>query len=45
MQSSKSMSAQTKGVNFNTLKQTPRGEALQDVGHYDGQFVFLKKDG
>lgn len=32
-----------KGVNYNTEKQTPRGEALQDVGHYGGQFVFHKK--
>ena len=32
-----------KGMNFNTDKQTPRGEALQGVGHYGGQFVFYKK--
>lgn len=33
-----------KGVSFNTDKQTPRGEPLQNVGHEGGQFVFYKKD-
>ena len=32
-----------KGMNFNTQKQTPRGEALQGAAHYGGQFVFYKK--
>ncbi len=32
-----------KGMQNNTEKQTPRGEPLQEVGHYGGQFVFLKK--
>ena len=32
-----------KGMSFNTEKQTPRGEPLQDVGHYGGQFVFYRK--
>lgn len=32
-----------KGMQFNTTKQTPRGEPLQEVGHYGGQFVFYKK--
>lgn len=32
-----------KGVSFNSQKQTPRGEPLQNVGHQGGQFVFYKK--
>ncbi len=33
-----------KGMKYNTNEQTPRGEPLQGVGHYGGQFVFYKKD-
>lgn len=33
-----------RGMKYNTNKQTPRGEPLQDVGHFGGQFVFYKKD-
>jgi len=33
-----------KGISFNTDKQTPRGEPVQNVGHMGGQFVFYKKD-
>ncbi|HHH50042.1 MAG TPA: caspase family protein [Saprospiraceae bacterium] len=32
------------GVKFNTNKQTPRGEPLQNVGHQGGQFVFYAKN-
>jgi hypothetical protein len=32
-----------KGMDYNTNKQTPRGEPLQNGGHYGGQFVFYKK--
>ena len=32
------------GVKFNTDKQTPRGEPLQNVGHQGGQFVFYLKN-
>ena len=32
-----------KSVQFNSEKQTPRGEPLQNTGHHGGQFVFYKK--
>lgn len=32
-----------KGMDYNTQKQTPRGEPLQSSEHYGGQFVFYKK--
>ena len=32
-----------KSVSYNTDKQMPRGEPLQNVGHMGGQFVFYKK--
>lgn len=33
-----------KGVIFNTAKQLPRGEPLQNAGHQGGEFVFLRKN-
>ncbi|MCB0562580.1 MAG: hypothetical protein KDD09_26695, partial [Phaeodactylibacter sp.] len=32
-----------RGVVYNTDKQMPRGEPLQDTGHQGGEFVFLRK--
>ncbi len=34
-----------RAVTFNSDKQLPRGEPLQNVGHQGGEFVFLRKGG
>jgi len=31
------------GVKYNTDKQEPRGEPLKNVGHYGGDYVFVRK--
>ena len=34
-----------RGVEFNAENQLPRGEPLQNAGHYGGEFVFIRKGG